>query len=195
VRADTPAVTLTSPGETYSGDPFTLGFEFTVSQSVSVTALGVYDADIVHGLANPAQVGIWDVNGNLLASTTVPAGTGGTLIDNFLYSSIAPLSLTAGVDYVVGAHVNDTATSFNTDQGGAGSYNSVVTGIQDRFSENGSLTFPDLTDGHPGGAWLGGNFLIGTNSVPEPSSIVMATIAFLAGLGYTLRRSRVKRAG
>jgi hypothetical protein len=182
-----PAATLTSPGETFSGSLYTLGFEFSVNQSLSVTALGVYD-DGQDGLANSAQVGIWDISGNLLASVTVPSGTAGTLVGDFRYADISPLTLSPGQDYVVGAYINDTATSFNTLQGGSGFYDPAVNGIEDRFSNfNSMFSFPDSTNDHPGGAWLGGNFLF-ASPVPEPSSVTLLALGGFGMLGYFWRR-------
>lgn len=183
--------TLTSAGSFYPGDPYTLGFEFTVNHAITVTDLGVYNNNPTAGLAAPSQVGIWTLAGTLLASTTVPAGTGGTLVNGFRYSSIAPLALTTGVHYIVGAYLKDTATSFNTSQNGSGFYDPAINGILDRFSATSSFSAPLTTDGFAGGAWLGGNFLFtGAASVPEPSTIVSLAIAGLMGVGVTVRRRK-----
>lgn len=40
-RAD-PAINVTTPGKSYSGSEFTLGFEFTSNANQSITALGTF---------------------------------------------------------------------------------------------------------------------------------------------------------
>jgi hypothetical protein len=185
-----PAVDLTSPGELYASNPYTLGFEFSVDSPTSITALGVFD----DGVALPAdsQVGLWDTSGDLLTSVTVPA-SGSTQLGYFAYASISHYALTPGTDYIIGSYdpaITGTASSLNTDQGGAGSYAGYLTVIQDQYSDNSAFSFPDTTDGYSGGAWLGANFLAG---VPEP-----ATWAFmLAGVGLIgagLRRRELSAA-
>jgi hypothetical protein len=182
-----PAVTLTSPGQLYPGTQYTLGFEFSVVASETITALGVYD-DGQDGISNAASVGLWDTSGNLLRSATVPAGTVAPLVGDFRYATITPFTAIAGVDYIVGSHLAiDDASSFNTDQGGSGFYDANVIGIEDRYSDfNNAFSFPDITNGFPGGAWLGGNFLF-TPAVPEPSSLALIA-AGLFGLGWVRRK-------
>jgi hypothetical protein len=183
----TPAVTLTSDGEYYSGAPYTLGFSFTVTGNQTITALGAFDQNS-DGLAGAADVGLWDANGDLLASAVVPSGTGGTLDGEFRYTAITPFALTAGTTYFVGAYEpDDNASSLNTGQGGSGFVNGNVTIIQDQFAYNGTFEFPSVTDEYPGGAWLGANFELG--SVPEPSTWALLGLGVF-GLGFALRRAK-----
>lgn len=189
VAAQQTAVNLITPGAEYSGSPFTLGFEFTVSSPVSITALGVYDSG-ADGLTAPASIGLYDTSGNLLTSGNIAAG-GGTLDGLFRYVTITPFSLTPGTDYVIGSYESDNASSLGTDQGGTGTINPLVTIIQDRYNENGSLAYPDLSDGHSGGAWLGANFQFSISGVPEPATWAMMLIGFGA-IGFALRRRRTR---
>jgi hypothetical protein len=182
VASAAPAVNLTTPGLTYSSDLYTLGFEFSVASPESISALGVYD-DGGGALPTDAMVGLWDTSGDLLTSVTVPA-SGGSVVGDFRYAGIPAYALTAGTDYIVGAYLGSTgvATSLNTGQGGTGSYNPLVTVIQDQFSSfNSAFSFPGSTDGNAGGAWLGANFNIGT-AVPELSTWAMMAFGF-AGVG------------
>ena len=73
------AINLTSPGLEYSGAPYTLGFQFSVASNTSIISLGAYDSG-QDGLVQAAQVGLWDLSGNLLTSAVVSSGTSGTLI-------------------------------------------------------------------------------------------------------------------
>jgi len=181
-----PAVTIVSPGLLYAGTPFTLGFEFSVVNSATITALGVYD-DGQDGISNPATVGLWDISGTLLRSATVPAGTTAPLIADFRYTSIVPFTAVAGTDYIIGSYLGpDNATSINNDQGGSGFYDANVIAIEDRFSETGNFSFPNLTDDFPAGAWLGGNFLF-AQAVPEPASLALVG-AGLFGLVWVRRK-------
>jgi hypothetical protein len=188
VASAAPAVNLTTPGESYPSSLYTLGFEFTVSSPESIGALGVYD-DGGSALPADAMVGLWDTSGNLLASVTVPA-SGGFLIGDFRYANISAYALTPGTDYLVGAYLGSPgiASSLNTGQGGSGSYNPLITVIQDQFSNfNSAFSFPESTDSNPGGAWLGANFNLGS-SVPELSTWAMMALGF-AGLGLAGHRA------
>ena len=100
--ADTPAYTYSSGNEAIA--PITLGFEFSPTENIVVSELGVYDAvGNGDGLAVSHDVGIWSLNGNLIALATVPAGTGSTLESGFRYVPIPLTTLIGGTSYRVGA--------------------------------------------------------------------------------------------
>jgi hypothetical protein len=175
------ALTLTTPGDEYNGAYYTLGFSFTLSQNVTVTALGAYDSG-QDGLWGDAEVGIWDENGVLLISTTVAAGTSGFLDGYFRYNGIAPFALSAATTYIIGAFAtSDVASSYNTNQGGIGFFNPLVNAIEDRYIYNDVFAYPDSSNSEPGGAWLGANFQFSV--VPEPSSLALLGIG---GIGWGL---------
>ena len=186
-----PAITLTTPGRIFLSETYTLGFSFTVASTQSIDALGVYD-DGGLPLAVDAQVGLWDASGNLLDSVTVPAA-GGTLNGDFRYAGVTPYALTAGTTYVVGAFLSSgSATSLGTGQGiGTGSVNPLVTLEQDQFNDNGAFSFPNVSDGHVGGAWLGANFDLSGGAVPEPSSWAIMIIGTGLAGAVLRRRTRV----
>ena len=96
------AISLVTPGPEAVEAHRTLGFEFSADNAQSITALGAYDSGR-DGLAGAATVGVWDLFGNLLASATVPSGTGGTLDGDFRFVAITPLALAVGQHYVVGS--------------------------------------------------------------------------------------------
>lgn len=180
------AVTLTTPGSEYGGGQYTLGFEFSLGNNSVIDSLGVYD-NLGDGLTAPASIGIWDLAGNLLTSTTISAGSG-TLDGLFRFQSISPFAVTANTHYIVGAYTTDLATSLNTGQGGTGSIDPNVTIYRDRYSNfNGTFSFPTQTDNNVG-AWLGGNFQF-NSAVPEPSTWAMMLFGFGA-VGFAVRRRR-----
>jgi hypothetical protein len=183
-----PAVTVVSPSDPYPGTPYTLGFQFSGVSSDTITALGVYD-DGQDGISSPASVGLWDTVGNLLRSAVVPSGTAAPLIGYFRYADIAPFTAVVGMNYIVGSYLAiDNATSINTDQGGSGFYDANVIAIEDRNSDfTGMFSFPDITDGFPAGAWLGGNVLFGVAAIPEPSTLGLL-VAGLVGVAMFRRR-------
>lgn len=191
VFAGTIAIT-TTPSSVFSNTgTWTLGWSFSVNSAISVTALGAFDANS-DGLNVAHDVGIWNAQGSLLASATVPSGTVGTLDSGYRFVSIAPLALTAGSTYYVGAvyFVNDN-------DGWLQDPTTLVTAPQITFlsrqyeSSGGSLVFPDLVGSGTTG-YFGGNFEFGGSSVPEPSTIAMLAV----GLGMALafrRRIGIQR--
>src|SRR5437667_11273685 len=82
--ADTAAIGLT--GFDISGNgQFTVGWAFHVNSTITVTNLGVFDAQ-GDGLNGAHNVGIWTAGGTLLGSNVVPGGTGGFLDAGFRYA-------------------------------------------------------------------------------------------------------------
>jgi len=78
----------------------TVGFKFTANQNVVINALGFYDQN-QDGLSTSHNVGLFDINGNLLTSATVQAGVNSTLDGKFRYESISSFNLTSGQTYVL----------------------------------------------------------------------------------------------
>lgn len=198
--AATSAAQIQTLGASFeTGGQGTLGFEFSVTEEVRVVRLGVFDG-AGDGLAAQALVTLWlDADsaapGNLpsaLASVSVPAGTGAALVDHFRYVSIAPVTLSPGRLYVVGAYTaTGEATEFNL--GGSGStgvFEPRIAQVMDRFwwddspGGNGN-DFPIDSYYQPIGAWLGANFQL--TAVPEPAS---ASLLAAGLLGAALWRRR-----
>ncbi|MBV6500151.1 MAG: hypothetical protein CJBNEKGG_02620 [Prosthecobacter sp.] len=78
------------------------GSEFTALTDTSITHLGVYDHE-QNGLQGDVVVGLWDTNGNLLASTTVTSSD--SLVGTSRYRLLSsPVSLSASTRYLLSAY-------------------------------------------------------------------------------------------
>src|SRR5580658_7257135 len=58
---------------------YTLGYDFQVNTPVTVVELAAFDDNLGPGLPQPVQVGLWNANGQLLATTIIGQGTLPTL--------------------------------------------------------------------------------------------------------------------
>lgn len=87
----------------YPNTSTTHGWEFTLEGPIEITHLGLYDR-FQDGFALDHPIGLWDEDDTLLASVTISAGAGDTLIDDFRYVEIAggPVTLTPGEMYTIG---------------------------------------------------------------------------------------------
>ena len=187
IAAPTLAVTGT-PGATtdesniFSGDgPWTLGWTFTVNTSITVVALGAWDSN-GDGFADSHAVGLWEDGGALLAST--PVSSGDTLIANFRYAAIGPVTLAAGRTYVVGASDLGLGDDYVLDS--AGSVIPQITYGQPRFFSGAGLSRPDFAGGRSF-SYFGGNFLVDGGVIPEPGTWMMM-IAGFGMIGFAARR-------
>jgi len=81
----------------------TVGWEFCPREDIWVTGLGFYDYYPQDGLNMPHRVGIWDADRDLLVSAKVEAGCVDPLIGEYRFVSVAPVLLTGGRTYTLGA--------------------------------------------------------------------------------------------
>ena len=97
--ADTSAFTLgsvlTNQPPSFTGTKGWAFINYGAGSYIGITQLGVFDSG-GDGLANPHDIGLWALDGTLLASTTIPAGTAAPLVDGYRYMPITPVWIPAG---------------------------------------------------------------------------------------------------
>jgi hypothetical protein len=187
-NADTVALTNPSGSLATSASDQLYGWIFNVAAPITVTSLGVYDFN--SNLSISHDVGIYDQNTQaLLGSTTVPAGTLGTLISGFRFQSVTPFGLGAG-NYVIVMTMPQLnsdyqlifVTSFNTASG--------ITWLNSAFDGGSTLAFPNpANNGAFAPGMFGPNFTFTSSSTPEPSTFLLMGSSIL-GLWSTRKRFR-----
>lgn len=168
------------------GYNYSMGWSFTPTQDINVSALGVYAApDFTTGervFTETHEVGIYDSNGQLLAFTTVSDSD--ALEGFFRYSSLSALvTLEEGKTYYVIAAMG--ADQYTWDPEGF-SVSSLITFGDSYYIESSSLAFP--TDSDPGTiGYFGANMKI--SPVPIPGAIWLVGSS-LPAIGVLRRRFR-----
>jgi hypothetical protein len=157
------------------------GMFFTPTTAITVTALGY----VIPGSIAGNEVGLYDVStSDLLASATITSSS--TLSGDFLYETIAPVSLTAGDEYaVVGLYTAGNGAIGYTADSGVGAAPEITFGGY-AYDNNGTLDLPTISYSPP---IFGPNFQYDVTSVPEPTSVGL----FLTGLGALIFIRRFKR--
>jgi Domain of unknown function (DUF4082) len=181
-----------SIGTSYT-TPQSFGDTFTPTENITVTSLGFFD--INGSLTDPHNVGIFNSSGTPLADTTVPPGTGGTLVGDFSYVSITPLNLTAGDTYTLAGLLltTDDPVGYSSPGGvtlGSGLSVSLDPAV---YVFAGGPSVNDLVDptfsGISATFYVGPNFEYGpsnANGVPDAGSWTSVVLA--AGFLASLRR-------
>jgi protein with PEP-CTERM/exosortase system signal len=165
MRANTIAFSTSGGSFGVNLDDATFGYAFTLSSPVLVTNLGLFDRDN-DGLAASHVVSIWTSTGTQLVQTTIPAGTGATLIDGFRYVSIAPFTLAAGTYTIAGFYTSiSDSVLFGTSTSSASgvSYAGAKSKLGFAFPTTDAFSF-----GFPN-SYFGPNFEF-TTGVPTPDS-------------------------
>ncbi len=196
VHADTIAYTFQSAA-TATDAPLSLGFVFSTNSAVTVDELGYFEVSGAP-FQTSHSIGIFDSSGNLITSTTIDAGTAGSLDGDFRFQNITPVTLNAGATYTIAgttggnadpwaygnAYPSDTITmqGLNT----VGSINIGPNAAM--FSSSSSLVDPtthysDFT------LYAGPNFEIAdTTQTPEPASAALIAAAMFICIPVVIRR-------
>jgi hypothetical protein len=174
------------------------GFSFLLlNSSEIIQGLGAYNGGGA-GLTAPAEVGLWDSNGDLLASTTVPAGNAATVIGDFSFNGITPITLDKLTLYYIASYQpSDPITTFQISDYTSPPVDSNVIVNADAYAYaiGTGLVFPDQSVGFAG-AELGANFTnqaipIATG-LPEPATLAILGTS-VAGLVASRRGMRKHR--
>jgi len=178
-------------GTQLGNGPFTLGWSFDVTSSITVTDLAVFTD--TGNLVEDHEVGIWDAAGNLLVSAFVgpTCGANGAVLDQlgqqlWCHTLVSPTALAPGT-YTIGATWNSLTDDMIFD----GTINDNVNGPNVAFLENAYIAggFADPTnttgDGH---SYFGPNFSYGSTSTPEPGTLVLLGSGLLGAVGVVRRK-------
>ncbi len=158
----------------------TLGWSFNLNTEVTLNRLGVFDEG-QDGLFAPHQVGLWTTSGTLIADATVPAGTGGLLLGDFRYASVADVVLPVG-DYVIGVHFTAQAADQFLQDSSLLTIDPFVSYIG-RAGAGPGFVFPTPIAGPGGGNFTAGNFQF---NIPEPSTTSLCLMA--SAIGFLISR-------
>lgn len=180
-----------APNQSYGGN---FGMDFTPTQNVSVTELGLYSGNFGAGAGGSGFSGddfatLFDSNGVVLAQLEFGGATGnGSLVSgtsNYVKPLSTPVPLTAGQTYTIAAfYTNGTDQLANAGGGAAapsetGSPYISYTG-SGRFGGGTASSYPGTTDGGPANRYNGPTFGF---TVPEPGTlglIGLSMVGFLA---------------
>ncbi len=162
-----------------------VGFRFTADETGFLTALGVTNATDNSILNSAHDVGVWRNSDMALLGMATVDGTG-TFDNGWFYEDVAPIAITAGEQYTLGAlyTVDDGDTYWSGPSSIALAHVSATNGVSPLAGELG-FVYPETDSTNLGR--LGPNAIF--SSVPEPGTI--GILAF-AGLGLLARRRRVK---
>lgn len=184
VAADTAAVTVTEGNNIVYQDQ-TLGWRFTLSDSLVVTQLGFWD-ERSDGLLQTHQVGIWawDSPASPLLQATVPSGVSAPLDGQFRWVTISPAVLGAGT-YVIGAHGLDLDWE-NASANGSVTESPAVDYQGSYYSSaNSGFSYPGTASGLSAG-FFGPNFKY--DPVPEPALLQLPVLLGMGGFALWRRR-------
>lgn len=168
---------------------FTLGWRFVTADFTTVHALGIWDEG-GDGLDQSHEVGLWSIDGTLLASTTVTPSSASSVasasgLGAWVFEPIPTLVLAAGTHAVGALYLSeDDPWRSEVDVGDLQVAPHLLTTDFTFFAIGDLLTFPDR-DSLAEGGYFGPNLLI----TPEPSTSLLMGLGLL-GITLAGRRPR-----
>jgi hypothetical protein len=176
----------------YSG----VGLEFNVNVPIVVDALGIYDSG-QNGITGPLTADLMTTGGVIVATATFDSSGSYSLIGNYAFQNIAPITLSVGSYYLMGygwstsgdlehnSNIGGPPDTFNT-FGGSVSFVQAVWG--EGNDPPGTLPTHTFGPGQP-------DFFSSANlsAVPEPSTWAMMILGFV-GIGFMAYRRKSKPA-
>jgi len=176
-----PAVDFDSVNYDFTNGTWSLGWEFNVLSPVTVTTLGFYD-DLMNGLTENHDVGIWDPSGSLLVSGTVTPGS--PLVGWFRWTAVPLTTLAVGDGYRIAATTG--SENYTWEPNGLTVVPQIEL-VQSRETSSSTLVYPENTDVQYG--IFGPNFNI-VKPVPEPASVAALGLMASGLLAPLYRRLR-----
>ena len=166
----------------------TAGWTFQTTTPLSVTSLGCFaDVFVNNVMVSAIQVGLWDPNAVLLASSSVTPSS--ALFDLTRYESITPVVLLPGQRYHVGVFAGATiGLDVPTPATGGSVTPAPEIQLYGTAISSSGFSFPVEQPGTTGSIYAGPNFRY-QNGVPEPCSWL------LLGLGGVLLTVRGRTRG
>jgi hypothetical protein len=183
-RADTIALSFTGGTSAFPNTDLTLGWAFTLSSPVLLTALGLWDQNN-DGLSVSHAVAIFTSTATLEAQVTIPSGTGATLTNGFRYVSFAPVVLPAG-SYTIAGFISVGSEEF------AGAASAITTAPGVTYAGSRSefgFAFPPGDVATTSNSYFGPNFQFTTpTSVRDAGTIGSLFGLSLMGLAFLRRK-------
>lgn len=166
-------VDFTSPTTDFTNNNWSLGWGFTVNESLVVQALGFYD-DLKNDLREAHDVGIFDSTGTLIVSGQVQPGD--PLMSWWRWTNVTPTSLVAGQSYQIAAVTGGENYTWNPTGFVVAP---EISFLQDSFYNppGGVLMYPNSSNALTG--WFGPNLSLEEIVVPLPGAVVLLALGLM----------------